>query len=657
MSSSRFFLALTAASLSMLARPLFALEDWQPINAQDLKMTADPAHPEDAIILYHEETSDDNRNHRSIYKRLKIFTQKGREYANVEIDYSGRDFHITSVKARTISPDGTITPFTGKTYDKTIVKGHGIKYLTRTFTLPNVQPGSIIEWKYTEYWDDHSLYAPHWILQEGLRQKLAKFTFIPYGGSRDVIGEHGLANRVYYASLGLPKDARIKELRGGKMELEVKDIPAFHDEDLEPPATVLKMRVDFFYGSDKMGKPAEYWKEQGKYWSKEVEKFIGHSAAVASAARQAVTGSDNTEQKVRKLYARVQKIRNLSYQESNGLDDLMPEDKNAPKITAEDILQKNEGKHDQLARLFVAMARSVNIPAWVMRVAPRDETFFQVNLPSWRQLTSEVAIVNIDGKEIFLDPGTVFCPFGLLEWMRTGVQGVRQEKKGETTLTGTPPPAYKETLTLRVARLTLAPDGSLDGTVKFSWTGQEALSRRIDAVSTDQNGRKEQLESELTNLLPAGSVVQLLESTSWTNPDEPLSATFKVRVPSFASSTSKRLLFASGVFESVNKPLFVSTERKYAVHFDYPYRSIDDVQIKLPANFKIEDLPKTRLIQTAFSYYKSERSASGTTISMRRDFAIAGMAFPVKYYGPLRKFFQGVTAGDEERVVLMAAAK
>jgi hypothetical protein len=657
MSSSRFFLALAAASLLLLARPLFAAEDWQPITPQDLKMTADPAHPEDAIILYHEEVSDDNRNHRIVYKRLKIFTKKGRSYANVEITYSGREFHIIDVKARTISPDGTVTPFTGKAYDKTIIKGHGIKYLAKTFTLQNVQPGSIIEWKYTEYWDDHSLYAPHWTLQESLAQKLAKFTFVPYSGSGDVTGEHGLANRVYYASLGLPKDAKINQLPGGRMELEVKDIPAFHDEDLEPPTAVLKMRVDFFYGSDKMGKPAEYWKEQGKYWNKEVEKFIGHSAAVASAAKQAVAGSGTTEQKVRKLYARVQMIKNLSYQESDELDNLRPEDKNALKITAEDILQKNEGKHDQLARLFVAMARSVNIPAWVMRVAPRDETFFQINLPSWRQLTSEVAIVNIDGKEIFLDPGTAFCPFGLLEWMRTGVQGVRQTEKGGTAMAGTPPPGYKQTLTLRVARLTLAQDGSLDGTVKFSWTGQEALSRRIDASSTDQNGRKEQLESELKKILPAGSVAQLLESASWTNPDEPLSATFKVRVPSFASSTSKRLLFASGLFESASKPLFVSAERKYAVHFDYPYRSIDDVQITLPADFEIESLPKTRLLQTDFSYYKSEGSANGTTLSMRRDFAIAGMAFPVKFYGPLRKFFQDVNAGDEEQVVLMAAAK
>ena len=38
----------------------FAGDDWQPINPEELKMTADPAHPGDAIMLYHEETADDD---------------------------------------------------------------------------------------------------------------------------------------------------------------------------------------------------------------------------------------------------------------------------------------------------------------------------------------------------------------------------------------------------------------------------------------------------------------------------------------------------------------------------------------------------------------------------------------------------------------------
>src|SRR5689334_4757397 len=157
---------------------LMAFDDWQPITQEELKMTADSAHPADAIILYHEETADDMTRHRYVYLREKILTEKGLSRANVEIPFDATEIGVTDIRGRTIAPDGTITPFTGKAFNSTIVKAHGVKYLAKTFTLPNVQVGSIIEWKYTEYWED-VVFAPHWVLQDDLVTKHAKFAFVP----------------------------------------------------------------------------------------------------------------------------------------------------------------------------------------------------------------------------------------------------------------------------------------------------------------------------------------------------------------------------------------------------------------------------------------------------------------------------------------------
>jgi hypothetical protein len=116
--------------------------------------------------------------HRYVYKRLKVLTEKGKDRASVEIPYDAKYVGIADIRARTIAPDGTITPLTGKAFNSTIVKGEGVKYLAKTFTLPNVQVGSIIEWKYTEYWEDY-VFAPHWVVQDDLVTKRAKFTFVP----------------------------------------------------------------------------------------------------------------------------------------------------------------------------------------------------------------------------------------------------------------------------------------------------------------------------------------------------------------------------------------------------------------------------------------------------------------------------------------------
>src|SRR5712672_3290436 len=295
-----FLLSLAVVCLAS-SYSVFAFDDWQPINPEELKMTADAAHQGDAIILYHEETADYMSRHRWVYKRLKVLTEKGKDRASVEIPYDAKYVGISDIRARTIAPDGTITPFAGKAFNSTIVKAHGVKYLAKVLTLPNVQVGSIIEWKYTEYWESY-VFAPHWVLQNDLLTKRAKFTFVPMFKAGHYIEDSrgDIKDRVFYTTVGLPANTAIKTTANNRMELELKDIPAFEEEDFTPPSEMLKMRVDFYYGSDKMGKPQEFWKSEGKYWSKELDKFAAHSSAVAAAVSKAIVPTDTPDQKARK---------------------------------------------------------------------------------------------------------------------------------------------------------------------------------------------------------------------------------------------------------------------------------------------------------------------------------------------------------------------
>ena len=54
--------------------------------------------------------------------------------------------------------------FDGKVFDKSIVKAKGLKYLAKTFTLPDVQVGSIIEYYYTTRSAANMyIFDSHWI--------------------------------------------------------------------------------------------------------------------------------------------------------------------------------------------------------------------------------------------------------------------------------------------------------------------------------------------------------------------------------------------------------------------------------------------------------------------------------------------------------------
>lgn len=79
-------------------------------------MTAEPAAPDAAAIyLFRDERANDLLHMHSLYVRLKILTEEGKKYADVELAYDkGRSYSIRAIEGRTIHSDGTIIPFTGK---------------------------------------------------------------------------------------------------------------------------------------------------------------------------------------------------------------------------------------------------------------------------------------------------------------------------------------------------------------------------------------------------------------------------------------------------------------------------------------------------------------------------------------------------------------
>ena len=86
-----------------------ALADaWTKPTTEELQMTADPAAPgAAAIYLLRDERADDKLHVHTTYVRLKILTDKGKQYADQEISYDGGQFSVFGVEGRTIHSDGS----------------------------------------------------------------------------------------------------------------------------------------------------------------------------------------------------------------------------------------------------------------------------------------------------------------------------------------------------------------------------------------------------------------------------------------------------------------------------------------------------------------------------------------------------------------------
>lgn len=647
MRTIRTLLAVLAVFLAAVCapNPLIAADDWLPVPPEDLAMKDYPASPgAHAVMLYRQVRTDDVQSVESHYYRIKILTEEGKKHANIELLYLKGDRKIQDIKARTIRPDGTILNFDGQIFEKTVVKARGFKFQAKTFSIPDAQVGSIIEYRYDERWSDRELNSPAWFLQTDLPTRKAVFSFKPY---QNMV--------VAWTSARLPNGVDPKEGKGRVIEMTVENLAAFQEEEMSPPVNELKSWVQFYYFRRNPESSDKFWENIGKIYYDYIEAYIGKRKGIQEEVARITLPTDPPEEKLRKIYARVQQIRNLSYERSKTEKEEKRE-KLKDNNNVEDVLKNGYGWRSQINSLFVAMARAAGFEATVVIVSERDVQFFQKHLLNTRQLDGEVTAVMLGQNEHYFDPGTLDCPFGMLRWLRSGVTGIRLAKDGGSKFVTTPQPVSDDARVVRRAKLQLNEEGALSGTLEVRFIGQEALTRRYSTLEEDDAGRVKEIEDEIKGWLPNGATVKIENITGWTGFAEPLRVQASIEVPGFASSAGRRILLPTNVLTVNEKHPFNHMKRTHPVYLRNPYQEDDEVTVTLPAGYKVESVPAPRTSKPPYGTFQIQRAADGATIKHTRHLTLNGFYFPIEYYASLRTFFNNVRAGDEEQVVLQVAS-
>ena len=264
-----------------------------------------------------------------------------------------------------------------------------------------------------------------------------------------------------------------------------------------------------------------------------------------------------------------------------------------------------------------------------------------------------IAAVNVNGAELYFEPGTRFCPYGFLRWNHTATDGLKLDKKGGTFVKA-PPVTYDKSVIRRTAQATLEENGTLRSNVTIEFKGAEALEHRLDELDNDDAGRKKDLEDELKEWLPKGAIVKMEASQGWEATDDPLVAKFSVEVPDYASTAGKRLLAPAYLFQLKQNQAFTHGQRKYPVYFPYPFTETDSVSIAVPSGFAIESVPQQRDAKLPYARYQNTSQFDGLHLVTQRNLFFNGVYFPLEKYSELKDFFGTVQTGDEQQAVLHA---
>jgi hypothetical protein len=671
-----------------------AAQEWPPITDEEKALIDCPQRPgAPAVFLYREETTCQEKRTTTYYYRLKILTPAGRERANIEIPVYKGWTRITGLNARVVRPDGVSVPFTGQVFEKTVLRTGRIKVTVKTFALPDVDVGSIIDYRYTVVPDNDKssssrgqetledlfgnsgkpqeggiatdegvLFLPvdTWEIQTDLFTRRAKFSYEPWLRLGTALAEWS-QRRVMLTWVTRWLGGTQPTGDNLRIELELKNIPAFEPEEFMPPESSQRMEVRLFYIALAATTPDDYWRKESQYWQRGVEKFMSKAGTAAEVAKMTVAGLDNPEAKIRALYERAQKIKNLSYDRtmtSRKRKELGIKDNRS----VDDVLRNKYGLRSDITRTFAALAVTAGFPARVVRVATRDDKLFELNLCNlYNQFDTELAVVQVDGKDCFYDPATPYCPPGLVRWNCSSTTMLDPAKDPPSVLktpVKTPAGTPEQALTRREIVLRLDAEGSLAGTVKVRFGGQEGLERRLEHLYDDDVEVKKDLEAELGDILPAGAKVTLRKVENLRNSADEVLADFDISLPGLATSAGDRTLLPVSPLLGLKQHPFRHAQRKYPISFSYPYRVSDDIVISLPAGMNAETVPAPRSeSRDGFDYSLACTVENGTTLHVQRDFRLTKCDFPASFYDAVRAFFDRVRAADEEQVVLSVAKK
>jgi hypothetical protein len=643
--------------LMVFALPALVRAQFQQPTDEELKMTADPKAPgAAAVYLYREEITDNINKYSSLYVRIKVLADKGKELATVHVPYERVTHRVTGIQGRTIHADGTVIPLTIKPVELLNVKTKDVEEDSIVFNLPSVEVGSILEYRYRieNYYFEPD--AATWWVQQPYYVRKAHYSF------------HAFTFRalqppfytLYQAFIG--SDAKLVE-KSGVYSLDLINIPPQPDDDWMPPINTLRWHVEFYYSIDKYdqyGKPAqdikEFWDDACKRWALKVKDSTNPSGYLKKEVAKIIAPGDTDLQKATKIYDAIQKLDNTDFSRQKSKTERKKEKlKDINKV--EDIWKQKSGSGDDIALLYVALARAAGLKVWPMQVVNRDHALFDKGYMSLRQLEDFIVIVAIDGKDVFLDPGQKMCPFGILHWKHTFAAGLRLAETDAVIIT-TPIITFKESVIQRTADLTIDEAGSVKGSVRVNMTGPEALRWRQLALENDETEVRKQFIESLQDSLPEGVRADFDHFIALDDYNSNLVGLINIS-GNIGTTTGKHFFLPGLFFESRAKHPFVAQDKRTTpidVHF--PRMDQDVVTYQLPPGFAVEGLPQdSSSTWPGNALFKIHFSKGNGTVTVRRSMAYNYTLLDPKDYNDLRDFYLKLSTADQLQLVLTRASE
>ncbi|MBX9784586.1 MAG: DUF3857 domain-containing protein [Chitinophagaceae bacterium] len=571
-------------------------------------------------------------NEMIVWRRIKIYSEKGLEEANIKIPFPTRGNRVTVSKISAYTYNMADNGEIERTeLEKNAVYRQKVSdnYDEMVFSMPKVKAGSVFEFRYTISRRDVVQIDP-WRFQDDIPVRYSKYDIgIPsvIGFSYRFIKRQAIDDRTEDGIVGVRRKVFV-----------MANIPGLKKEPYMSSVKDYYQRVEFQI-TGYNGQPFESatWKgfsnflladeDFGLQLKKNVLKHLPLSSEIKSAA--------GPVDKVKKIYKYVQANTNWNGDNSFWC-----------YAGVKDAAEKKPANSADINILLINLLRDAGIKAYPLVVSTREHGKINTGFPFQNQFDNVYAYVELDETgPLVLDATSKHTPFFISPWDVQFTNGfIADAQLPQIISVGDVTHKYKITT---VVQTEIGSNGIAKGVIK-NYAGEYAKIERLAALKKGmEDYKKEYFTEEHKDFT--------FESLEVTNEaDDSVGLESSVRFKTELAKTGDYFLYSLNLATGLNSNPFLSEERNTAIEFGYlqAYTLTGNITIdeslvpeELPKNIKMIMPDSSIILQRILQY-------NGTTIAYRITLQINKPTYFSDEYPDFKEFYAAMLEQLNEQIVL-----
>jgi len=586
------------------------------------------------------------------HARIKIFDSKAFDQGTIEIPIYKIDAdayeEVSEIQAVSYYKDENSQIQTVKLNPANVFHVKENRYWDVVkFTLPNLHPGSVIEYKY-------HLETPlkftfrNWMFQSSIPKIYSEYeAHLPAVYNYNVVlrGPYQLSsNPAVIESECFSPGGGIK-CDCSKISYIMKDVPAFIPEDyMTAPRNF--MSGIYFELSDYTDLNNGVKMKVTKEW-KDVDNDMKHDDSFGGQIKKAsvmkdriqgvIAGKTDPLDKAKAVFRFLQKNYKWDGFTGWGSDDGIKK-----------AFDSHSGSVADINLSLIAALNAAGIATDAVLLSTREHGLVNKIFPSEADFNYVLARATIGDKSYLLDASDPLLPFGLLPTKCINDQG-RVMSMDKPSYWIDLVPTAKESSTYSFD-LTLQENGKMKGTMSIFSSGYDALEKRAAIKKFNSvNEYVDDYDIKLKKIKITKSDIQNLDSL-----EKPLAQIFDIEVDAFSDLNGARFAFNPFIVDMIDENPFKLRERSYPVDRGALYDDKFMMNLHLPNGYTMETMPQNVAITMPSGggnfIVSYEKQDDGMTFS--HAMKLTHTVYSVEEYPYLKEMYNKIIQAETADVVI-----